>query len=78
MICFLNDDYGVLVRGPADLDERQQVDRVERVPDGEPLRCAHPVLQHRRQQTRRRRRDDGIRDAARALQSLPIPGGEIP
>ena len=46
-----------------DLDQRQQVDRVERMPDDEPLRMDHALLQARRQQPRRRRGDDDLRPA---------------
>ena len=41
----------------ADLDQRQQVDRVERMADDEPRRIAHAGREPRRQQARRRGRD---------------------
>ena len=45
----------------ADLDQRQEVDRVERVPDREPLGMRHLRLQPGRQQARGARRDDHVR-----------------
>ena len=58
---------GALLRGgrgalpAADLDEGQQVDRVERVADDEPFRMRHPGAEPRRQQARGRGGDHHVR-----------------
>ena len=50
-----------------DLDERQQIDRVERMRDDEPLRMRHPLLQVARQEARGRGADDDLGAAAASI-----------
>ena len=73
------DRGGRRLRAPADLDERQQVDRVEGVADDDALRVGDARLEPGREEARCRRRDHdaGRRDRARggdqiALQRLTL------
>ena len=57
----------------ADLDQREQVDRVERVPDDKPLRPGQPGLQVGRPEPGRRRADDRRRPGPRGRRPRAAP-----